>query len=231
MSRVLVVFVVCICSIAFCQFQDFGSGFDSETIRGIPFSADVTMETTHVLSDGNRIHREFSGKFCRDSEGRTRSEKFLPEFPGDEPTDYVLIRDLVQHVVIDIFMKRKTAVIMLEPQVVRNPPRPIQQQAVHSTTSTRTEQIGTMNIEGFTATGSRFINTTEAGTVGNDRPLVSISETWKSEELGEILLRKTDDPQHGQMILRFSNIRRGEPDQSLFQIPPGFTIVDQSNKH
>ena len=38
--------------------------------------------------------------------------------------------------------------------------------------------LGTKNIEGVSATGTRTTRTINAGTMGNDRPIVSISDTW-----------------------------------------------------
>uniref|UniRef100_Q01UI4 DUF4412 domain-containing protein n=1 Tax=Solibacter usitatus (strain Ellin6076) TaxID=234267 RepID=Q01UI4_SOLUE len=44
------------------------------TVKGAPYSADEINETTQVLADGTRIHREIKTSVSRDSEGRVRRE-------------------------------------------------------------------------------------------------------------------------------------------------------------
>jgi hypothetical protein len=44
------------------------------TVKGAPYSADEISETTQVLADGTRIHREIKTSVSRDSEGRVRRE-------------------------------------------------------------------------------------------------------------------------------------------------------------
>jgi hypothetical protein len=44
------------------------------TVKGAPYSADEVNETTQVLADGTRIHREIKISVSRDSEGRVRRE-------------------------------------------------------------------------------------------------------------------------------------------------------------
>jgi hypothetical protein len=44
------------------------------TVKGAPYSADEINETTQVLADGTRIHRETKISVSRDGEGRVRRE-------------------------------------------------------------------------------------------------------------------------------------------------------------
>jgi hypothetical protein len=44
------------------------------TVKGAPYSGEEVNETTQMLADGTRIHRETRTKVYRDSEGRTRHE-------------------------------------------------------------------------------------------------------------------------------------------------------------
>jgi hypothetical protein len=90
------------------------------------------------------------------------------------------------------------------------------------------EELGTASIDGYTVTGTKFTRTTEAGAIGNDQPLVIVSESWRSNELKEVLLSKTNDPQTGETIRKLTNIQRLEPDPVLFQVPPGYTTRDVS---
>ena len=93
-------------------------------------------------------------------------------------------------------------------------------------TRTSSEQLGKKEIEGFIASGNRHSRTIPAGEIGNEKPLVSTTDTWFSEDLKTTLLSVTDDPQTGQRITRLTNIRVGDPDPQLFQIPPDYTVKD-----
>src|ERR1039457_5170841 len=43
--------------------------------KNAPFSADVTIESSRTLADGNHIRQTVNSKVYRDSEGRTRREQ------------------------------------------------------------------------------------------------------------------------------------------------------------
>jgi hypothetical protein len=88
------------------------------------------------------------------------------------------------------------------------------------------EQLGKKEIEGFIASGSRHSRTIPAGEIGNEKPLVSTTDTWFCEDLKTTLLSVTDDPQTGQRITRLTNILVGDPDPQLFQIPPDYTVKE-----
>src|SRR5215475_11678203 len=57
------------------QFFSQEKSFDDRLVTGAPFSADVVSETIQTLQDGTRIIQRFEGRICRDSKGRTRSER------------------------------------------------------------------------------------------------------------------------------------------------------------
>jgi hypothetical protein len=91
---------------------------------------------------------------------------------------------------------------------------------------TRTEALGTRNIEGVTATGTRTMRIINAGSTGNEKPIISVTETWFSPELRITVLTETDDGQSGHSIMKLVNIRRTEPMAQLFQVPSDFTVKD-----
>jgi hypothetical protein len=89
------------------------------------------------------------------------------------------------------------------------------------------EDLGTMEIEGFTVKGVRMTTTTAAGVMGNDKPMTSTSERWFSDELKLDLVIKSSAPESGQHVRRLVNIRSGDPDPLLFQVPPDYTVKEQ----
>lgn len=87
--------------------------------------------------------------------------------------------------------------------------------------------LGTQNIEGVAAQGTRTTRTIPAGTIGNDLPVVITTETWYSPELKVLVLSKTNDPRMGETTYKLTDIQRAEPAASLFQVPDDYTIRDQ----
>jgi hypothetical protein len=97
---------------------------------------------------------------------------------------------------------------------------------IHSPTNSRTESLGTQVIEGVAAEGTRTIETIPTGTIGNDSPIEILSERWYSPELQVVLKTRHSDPRSGENVYQLTNIRRGEPSPTMFQIPAEFTIKD-----
>lgn len=210
-------------------------GAGPREIRGLPFSADVTTEITRTLADGNRIHQENRGKMYRDSEGRTRSENSTNRLPEGQRWEFVFINDPISNITINLDPQRKMATIFRRSTMnaAQMQPRPVQPVETQSepkrpVIKVHHEELGTTSIEGYTAIGTKLTRITEAGAIGNDQPLVMVSESWRSDELKEVLLSKTNDPQTGETVRRLTNIQRLEPDPVLFQVPPGYTMHDVS---
>ncbi len=85
---------------------------------------------------------------------------------------------------------------------------------------TTSEEAGTSVIGGVAFSGRRVTQNAE------DRPwLTKDFEYWNSDALkltGAINISGLRE----KYMARIENLRRGEPDPALFQIPPGYKIVD-----
>lgn len=92
---------------------------------------------------------------------------------------------------------------------------------------TRTEELGTQNIEGVDAQGTRTITTIPAGAIGNERPIEITYEKWYSSELQMVVMSKHNDPRYGEQTYRLTNINRSEPDPSLFSPPNGYRLLTE----
>jgi len=92
--------------------------------------------------------------------------------------------------------------------------------------STSREELGTQNIEGVPATGSRSTTTIPAGAIGNLQPIKVVAEQWFSSDLGVLVMTKHSDPRVGETIYRLQSIVRAEPDRSLFTLPPDYTLKE-----
>ncbi|MBZ5493520.1 MAG: hypothetical protein LAO76_21595 [Acidobacteriia bacterium] len=220
-----------------------------EVVTGAPYSATATTESTQVLADGNRIVNKTSSFVARDSQGRTRRETDLRRIglmPVDSPKT-IFINDPTTHTQY-IFAPggEATKVVRSEgswkegPQIIElggQRERRLKEkvminvqganealQSKESSEQVKHEDLGTQTIEGVSAQGKRETVTIPAGQIGNERPIEIVTETWFSPELHTMVLRKHSDPRTGDSTYRLTDIKRNEPDASLFQPPPGAKV-------
>jgi hypothetical protein len=215
---------------------------------GNPFSADVIEENDRFLADGNHIHRESHGRIFRDSQGRTRNESEIGVFGLlAKPFVHIMISDPVEGRIILLDPEHKTATVNqfgkrnsaagvgLPAQPANNDAKsnapantvaePGAMQAAGKWKSSH-EDLGATVIEGYTVTGTRFTNTIPAGEMGNDQPITSTNERWFSQDLKMELLNKFESPESGKRVHKLVNIRLGDPDPLLFQVPADYTVKE-----
>ena len=90
----------------------------------------------------------------------------------------------------------------------------------------KSEDLGHEIIEGLDTIGTRETTMIAPGTIGNDRALAAVREFWHSTQLGINLVLTRTDPLSGNSDIRVTDIRLGEPDPHLFDLPSDFTVVD-----
>jgi TonB family protein len=88
------------------------------------------------------------------------------------------------------------------------------------------ETLGRQSVEGVEAEGTRTTTTIPAGAIGNERPILIVSERWYSPELQLVVMTRHSDPRFGETTYRLTNVSRGEPDRALFEVPAGYTIKE-----
>jgi hypothetical protein len=219
-----------------------------EVVTAAPYSATAITESTQVLGDGNRIVNKSSSFVARDSQGRTRRETVLNRIGPlqvDSPklvfindptshTQYILspggnatkvVRDeATWSVGPDIINLTSHERGMKEKLIVRAQGTSERRKESNGAEQVKHEDLGTQTIEGVSAEGKRETVTIPAGQIGNDRAIDIVSETWYSPELHTMVLRKHSDPRVGETVFRLTEIKRSEPDASLFQPPAGTKI-------
>jgi hypothetical protein len=94
----------------------------------------------------------------------------------------------------------------------------------------RKEALGTQMISGVQAEGTRITETIATGLIGNDSPIEVISESWVSTELGVVVKTVHNDPMSGENVYQLTNIRRGEPSATLFQVPADYRVTEVVEK-
>ncbi len=219
---------------------------------GQPFSAQQESTSVQVLADGTRITGGTQTvKMYRDSQGRVRTEHAPPTpqgFPAatappvfteisDPVGGYIYTFDSMRKVVHrSAYRIRKGAIAGSGPVSIAVPAMGVATNGVWVSGNvstqlvkpeTSTASLGTQNVEGVLADGSRVTTVWPVGAFGNDRPVTTITETWTSRELGMTILSKSTDPRWGESTTKLTNISRVEPDASLFQTPSGFEIEDR----
>jgi hypothetical protein len=201
--------------------------FDSKVVKGAAYSAQAITESTQILSDGTRITRKATSAIYRDSEGRTRRELTLDSigpFPSTgEAQQLIFINDPAAGTHYVLYPQHHTARKM-KMSSNEPPPRPEQP----SSTEGKTESLGKKTIEGVEAEGTRSTITIAAGQIGNDRPIVIVSERWYSPVLQAVVLSKHNDPRVGENVYRLTNINRAEPAKSLFELSADYKVEEDS---
>jgi hypothetical protein len=96
--------------------------------------------------------------------------------------------------------------------------------AMNAAPQGKVESLGRQSMEGVLVEGTRNTAVIQQGQIGNDRPMQIVSERWESAELHVTIFSKHVDPMMGERVERLTNVRRGEPDPSLFQVPAGYTV-------
>ena len=91
------------------------------------------------------------------------------------------------------------------------------------------DQLGKRVIEGVECTGVKTTETIAAGTMGNERTIEIISETWSSADLQTAVQTRRSDPRMGDTTYKLQNLRRGEPGRNLFEVPADYKIVDANS--
>lgn len=211
------------------EFVRFEGGLGGKVVTGAPFSGTISSQTTQVLADGNHIQRSTSGNFARDGSGRTRQDMSLPAIgpwatSGKTPPHVVFIDDPVASVVYALEPDKKIARKMPAPQWLKNGkggPAPFAREDQNGVTTT---SLGSQTMDGLTVQGTRTTRTIAAGAIGNQLPIQIVVERWYSPDLQMNVMITRSDPRTGQTVFQVTNVQRGEPDTSLFQVPSDYAV-------
>ena len=200
-------------------------GRPGQIVKGAPYSAEVSSETTQVLADGNKIRQTYSERLYRDSEGRTRREPSLSLLPGPDSAGccprVAFIDDPVASASYVLDLGRRSANRI--PWQQRPPNAPGRGRANNpSDPNSKTESLGRQLIAGVSAEGTRITRTIPAGEIGNAQPIQIVTERWYSPELQAVILEKRTDPRFGESTYQWTNIVRVEPPSTLFAVPADF---------
>jgi hypothetical protein len=220
----------------------YGSG---AIVKNAPYSADAVTESTQVFADGNRIERKTTQKLYRDSDGRERREESVlavGALAEAEMPHLITISDPVENVSYTLNPRQRTAqrstglgLIMnwFTPDISINKAMVTVAQGgagrggakMPAGANVAKEDLGTKNIEGVIAQGSRTTETIPAGQIGNLLPIQMVDEVWFSPELQMDVMTTHSDPRSGEVVYKLTNINRANPSRTLFEPPADYTVT------
>jgi hypothetical protein len=226
----------------------FATGGD---VANLPYSATVKTTTVQRLADGTTITRVSTTKEARDSAGRSMHQSSNERPDGEPAIVNTSVMDPTNRTMTHWFNLSKQATVVHLPELKAVTPtslssrtadgaggsigsgagQPLSVSTPPAQTKVRKrqrEQLGGKTIAGVYAEGNRTTTTIPEGAEGNDRPMTIVSETWRSPELKITLLSVNDDPRSGKRTTEVTDLDRAEPDPSVFQVPEGYTVKDQS---
>jgi hypothetical protein len=220
-----------------------GFGGGGKVVTGEPYTAAATSSSVDKLGDGTTITHTGTSTEARDAEGRTFRSTTTTGASG--PVTRTTVFDPVAHTMTSW---ETGSTVATQFQLPANPPGgrghgdgpgpggpppggrgpggPGGRGGVKPTVTT--VQLSPKAIAGDSATGVKTTITIAAGAEGNDKPLVSTREIWKSTDLGIVLEEISDSPREGSHKMEVTSLTQGTPDATLFQVPPGYTVKVQS---
>jgi len=217
--------------------------------RGMtPYTAKIKATYEQRLPEGNVIRGSLHFTAARDSVGRTRSEMAMQCHRGEDGKPkldkQITVNDPKEATFLHWqegsfnSMTEKKATLTRINVSPAAPPRPkltpeeiaARRKAAEAQQPPRsefkTEDLGNKNIAGVEAHGSRTTRTIPAGEEGNELQLVTVDETWRSDELGLEMLAIHDDPRRGRNVQEVEEVDKEEPVAALFAPPAGYKIVE-----
>jgi len=216
-----------------------GVSLGMSSVKGQPYTLVEKTTTVKLLSDATTtITTVREEKKSRDGEGRERTESgtikdgvFVPQF--------VRISDPVAHTSTTLMPQSKTARVTHLPAPKERTPEEeakmaemrtkreaLQKEHPEIRERAGFEALGSRNIAGVAADGTRFTHAVPAGTEGNDREFKWTLERWVSPDLQIPVMTVNDDPRIGKMTVEVTELQRGEPDTGLFQVPADYKVTE-----
>jgi hypothetical protein len=196
-------------------------GMPGKIITGRPVTATEERHTLQILGDGTRIENTNTNKFYRDDLGRTRTERadgtVLINDPGQGTAeiqgDHIAVRRSDKTEITTMIDKEITT------QLDKAKLDKLMAEAGTKEQANQEENLGYQSVSGVTAQGFRTTTTIPAGQIGNDRPIVIVSERWYSADLQMNVKTTNSDPRFGETTYQLTNILQTAPDPTLFRIP------------
>jgi hypothetical protein len=229
-----------------------GAAGQEPTVTGRPVSGTEERSSTQTLGDGTVIATSESDQFYRDGSGRTRVETLSQNrvVITDPVAGYTVTLDTEAKTAYKTpFSFAPMVLRKLVPEVTGT----TSATAIYTTTvrtgdsvatvttggpvlaaragrigvasqNMKHEDLGLQSQNGVLAAGTRDTLTIPQGQIGNNRDIHSVNERWYSDDLQMLVKTVNSDPRFGDSTYDFTNVSRGEPDPTLFQVPADYKV-------
>jgi hypothetical protein len=199
-----------------------------------PFTLTLQTEWIRLLGSVGTYTLTNERRIARDSRGRIYEERwYLVPKDGKVKSkmNVIQIADVSKHTLYNCFTDGRRVCHLLYfddstvfPRVTRETrmtPLPNDEGFVS------VEDLGDSSTEGVETIGTRHSTTFKPGVLGNDNQFTVEREYWYSPKLGINLVSKISDPRFGTQTFTATNVQPSEPDPSLFEVPKGFSVIDE----
>ncbi len=198
-------------------------------VPNIPFSATAELGSTQVLSDGSTEQKKTFNNIARDSMGRIYNERRSLVPPSFTGTPRILSMHLYNpENRLSTFLDPATH-IARQSLLTKPAAAPTLGIAAHVTNPlVQEEDLGSEIMENVTVHGTRKSTTIPGQFSGTGKPIVVTDEYWYSEDLHLNMLVIHNDPRTGEQKVAVTNVIRAEPDETIFQVPASYKVVDET---
>jgi TonB family protein len=219
---------ICIAALQ-CGWGQNTNGIFLTPIPNAPFTGVIAVERTTVRDGAPAFNLKTTRDVARDSQGRVYNvfRELVPATEsGAPPIVRIHFYDPQTRNYTYLYPDRKVYMT----GTVNHPPaaEPADLLASPAGNSiplnqfTKLEDLGTQSLAGVSAHGVREIQTIPAASSGTGNEIVLTDEYWYSDELHINVVVKHNDPRTGSVTMTLTQVTRGEPDPSLFQIPEDY---------
>jgi hypothetical protein len=213
-------------------------GMTVASVPGYPISGTIEAENTGTDSHGKTVITRFRSKIYRDSKGRTRLEwDMTPLGEAPKPGWFMIdIYDPTTRTSIQLQPSIRTAwkghfpAPNEKPQQVckdsdfpKIDPKDLAQLAIPQVSQ---KELAHDVVDGMAVRHGRESLKYPPNSSGESSAYARVTDYWFSQELQIFVLVKRSGPGKSQHTVKLSDISRGEPDPSLFTIPPDYQVSE-----
>jgi TonB family protein len=204
-------------------------GVRLKAIPGASFSARAKFESMQTLADGSTLAHHTFNIIARDSRGRTHNEfrQWNDPVTGAEgKLTYAILYDPDTRTRTYLYPAGHVARQYVFAASDNSPAVPAASNPSEPTI--QKEDLGVRRDGDLQLTGTRETKTYPAGSIGNEQSLTLTTEYWFSPDLQINISVKRTDPRSGVQTVELTDLRRDEPDPSLFELPADYRIVNET---
>jgi hypothetical protein len=200
-------------------------------IPNAPFSGVVNVQRSIVQRDGSIATLNTARHVARDTRGRIYSEAttLLPASSIEAPEVIsVHLYDPETRVSTMLFPRQRTfSTSTVDRPPATSPPGFLDASPAGANLPqnnfTKVEDLSFAQVEGLPSHGIREVQTIPAD--NNGKQILISDEYWYSDDLRINLVLRHSDPRTGTVTLTVTQIKRAEPEPTLFEIPNNYTRV------